>query len=643
MTESKQKRLKAVAALFSFHKAIREDIVDLPGFKQAFDIPSEAELTFGDLGLVFLRSTFFNALRELYADRSQVRTVVAEDGRSCALALRADGDRTIVACKVGAETFELPGFTMVSPEASDRLAEFDRIAERDFVHDASANMWRPRLEDGPLSDVEVSQLMGELKQSPVRVLEEMRADAKLGKASIPTIVPHSRAYFQRLVGSSLGNTELGDFVSGPCKAHIEALLRWDPAVGFALALLVAGGHSTISELVDLGERPKADVVAAYEWLADRGDRFSQIAGVEIGIRSIATHPGIETSLIRIIEEIRDEDVTADDSRFALTASLFVLVDGELSRRNLMLDEPPYWRRLAALAQAAMFERELVLSHVQIESFTQWATMGRGGDFFVQALADLRVEPRWLPDFMSPERLKDEAISRIVIAGNRLKDNEGSEKLRALLKGDGEEGLRARVKFPMSYLPGPLEGKTVPAMELPAELVDDLRGDKDSETLNSQSLAGLVNSALVFRITEEHSRLAGEALKKVRHQVAMGNSDGESFAVLIGLATVAAVTRAPELSKDVRILARVLRRRPGTHFDVDALVRVGLIASAANPELKAWCESVGAWFVEIAQQEMTAEDASGLRQHLRKFCTVVPDLWPYVGKADAALAAVAQAA
>ncbi|MEQ8447678.1 MAG: hypothetical protein RIB57_17495 [Pelagibacterium sp.] len=148
MTESKQKRLKAVAALLNFHEALREDIVDLPGFKQTLDIPSEAELTFGALGLAFLRSTFFNALRELYADRSHVRTVVAEDGRSCGLALRVDDDRTIVACKVGTETFELPGFTMVSPKASDRLAEFDRIAERDFVHDASANMWRQRLEDG---------------------------------------------------------------------------------------------------------------------------------------------------------------------------------------------------------------------------------------------------------------------------------------------------------------------------------------------------------------------------------------------------------------------------------------------------------------------------------------------------------------
>ncbi|WP_319798509.1 hypothetical protein [Nitrobacter sp.] len=384
-------------------------------------------------------------------------------------------------------------------------------------------------------------------------------------------------------------------------------------------------------------------MTAYEWLADRGDRFSQIAGVEIGIRLIATHPGIETSVIRMIEEMRDEDVTAGDSRFTLSASLFVLVDGELSRRSLMLDEPPYWRRLAALAQAAMFERELVLTHVQIESFMQWATMGRGSDFFVQALADLRIEPRWLPDFMSPERLKDEAISRMVAAGDRLKDNEGSEKLRALLKGTGPDDLRARVKFPMSFLPGPLEGKIVPALELPGELVDDLRGEKDAEILSSQSLAGLVNSALVFRITEEHSRLAGEALRKVRHQVALGSSDGESFSVLIGLATVAAVTRAPELAKDVRILARVLRRRLGTHFNVDDLMRVGLIASAANPQLKFWCESVGIWFVEIAQEEMSAEDAVGLRHYLQKLCGVVPDLWPYVGKADAALAAVAQAA
>ncbi|MFG1344124.1 hypothetical protein V5F59_04460 [Xanthobacter autotrophicus DSM 431] len=643
MTATNGKRLKAVSALFNFPKALRDDILDLPGFKQAFDLPAEAELTFGVGGLSFLRSSFFNALRALYADRSQVETVASEDGRSCELSLKADGDRTVVACRVGGEPCELPGFTMVSPQASDRLAEFDRIAERDFIHDVSSSEWRQRITDSPLSDEEVSQLMGELEQSPIRVREKIRAEVELGKSSIPTVVPQSRAYYQRLIGPSLGHSDLAKFVSGPCKAHIEELLRWEPAVGFAFALLVAAGHSTISELVDVSERPTADLVAAYDWLADRGDRFSQVAGVEIGIRLIAKHPEIEDSLIRMIEEMRDENLAATDSRFALSASLFVLVDGELSRRSLMIEEPPYWRRLAALAQAAMFERELVLSHVQAESFIQWATMGRGSDFFMQGLADLRVEPRWLPDFMSPERLKDEAISRMVAAGDRLKDDEGSEKFRTLLKGTDPEGLRARVTFPQSFLPGSLEGNTVPMLDLPAELVDKLRGQEDAAILSSQSLAGLVNSAFVFRITEEHSRLAAEALKKVRHQVAMGSGASESFAVLIGLATVAAVTRATELAKDVRILARVLRRRSGTHYDVDDLMRVGLIASAANPQLTEWCESVGEWFVEIAQEEMSAGDAGGLRHYLQKLCTVVPELWRYAAKADAALAAVAQAA
>lgn len=63
----------------------------------------------------------------------------------------------------------------------------------------------------------------------------------------------------------------------------------------------------------------------------------------------------------------------------------------------------------------------------------------------------------------------------------------------------------------------------------------------------------------------------------------------------------------------------------------------------RPTSGQWCESVGDWFVEIAQEEVNAEDASGLRHCLQKFCTAVPELWRYAAKADAALAAVAQAA
>lgn len=229
---------------------------------------------------------------------------------------------------------------------------------------------------------------------------------------------------------------------------------------------------------------------------------------------------------------------------------------------------------------------------------------------------------------------------MVLAGEALSGNAGFETIHALLKGDGTQGLRASIRYPQSFLPGPLEGNTAPTQELPPDFTEELRDHPPDEPLSSRALAGLVNAALVFKISEEHSSLAVEALKKVRHQVALGESDGESFSFLAGLATVAAVTRNPELAQDVRILARVIRRRVDANFDVNDILRIGLLAAAANADLADWCKAVGQWLDEISYEKMSRQDAGRLIAILRKLCTKVPELWNHCSKADAAFAAVA---
>ena len=339
--------------------------------------------------------------------------------------------------------------------------------------------------------------------------------------------------------------------------------------------------------------------------------------------------------------MRDEDTAATNSRFALSSSLFILVDGELSRRGTLNGKPPFWRRLAAMAQSSLFEGELIRADLDVEKFMEWATLGRGSDFFVQALADLRIEPRWLPDFVSPDRLKDATISRMVGAGEKLTEDANSLTLRDLLKGDDKDGLRSCIRYPQSFLPGPLEGNTLPQQDLPPDLIEDLTSAVGSQLLNASALAGLVNSALVFRIGDEHSKLASEALRKARHQVSISHDSGDTFSVLTGLATVAAVARDVDLAKEVRILARVVRRRTGAALDVADLMRIGLAALAAHVDVEGWSQSVGEWFLEIAYEEMTIERAIRLRAHLRKLCAIVPELWRHCGKADASFAAVSQ--
>jgi hypothetical protein len=101
-------------------------------------------------------------------------------------------------------------------------------------------------------------------------------------------------------------------------------------------------------------------------------------------------PELEPYLISLVKQIRD-DVDSVLHGIKLFSALFILVNGGLSQLRLMADTPPFYRRLASLAQAALIQRKLVNSSVN-ENFYEWAMNNRGEQIYWQSYADMRLEP-----------------------------------------------------------------------------------------------------------------------------------------------------------------------------------------------------------------------------------------------------------
>src|SRR3546814_10243359 len=86
--------------------------------------------------------------------------------------------------------------------------------------------------------------------------------------------------------------------------------------------------------------------------------------------------------------------------------ILLYVGGDISRTGVLADLPPFQRRLAIFAQAALFERH-AYGHVGVEHFTKWAIGQRGRRFYYQTLSELREEPRWVADYCTPAQLRSE--------------------------------------------------------------------------------------------------------------------------------------------------------------------------------------------------------------------------------------------
>jgi hypothetical protein len=48
--------------------------------------------------------------------------------------------------------------------------------------------------------------------------------------------------------------------------------------------------STLAELIDLTTLKRAEVLEEFQWLADQGDRISQVGGIECGLRLLHLFP-----------------------------------------------------------------------------------------------------------------------------------------------------------------------------------------------------------------------------------------------------------------------------------------------------------------------------------------------------------------
>jgi hypothetical protein len=119
-----------------------------------------------------------------------------------------------------------------------------------------------------------------------------------------------------------------------------------------------------------------------------------LGAIEFGLEHLDRYPDIEPRLVNLIEQFRQDDPEDAGGRLKLISSLVVLVEGELARTQIFRGRPPFWRRLASIAQASLIECHLAQVPLDVAEFSKNAMRRAGRNFYMQNLVDLRREPRW---------------------------------------------------------------------------------------------------------------------------------------------------------------------------------------------------------------------------------------------------------
>ena len=626
----------AQAALELVPYVIRNTLLEDREFREDYGFRSDAVLAFGDSGVSIQRSALFDAIREILSGVSE-RCVTDTDDREWIIKNEAEsGDSPTLVISADERRLVLPDFTVLSPDSAIRLRSLDGAASDVNLPTRAQATWSNVLSERALDDEEIDQFHSEFRDTPVHVARSIRSEIEAGQSSITSLVPNSRRYYERLVGSYDGSKSIRDYAAGAGRQFIKQLFEWRPYDGFLLCLFLSS-HSAMTAEITIDHLGSEDLVRAFDFLEKQGDRLSQLGAIEVGLRILPEMPEIEPYIIRLVEKVRDDNVEDSSKGLKLLSALFILVDGELSRTRLMSAEPPFYRRLASLSQAAFIHRQLVTSGAD-DTFCEWAYSNRGEQYYMQTLADMRLEPRWNPDLSAASQMKADFFGRIMIAARNYEENIKNSALHDLILGAGPDNLQALSEFPYPYYPGPLEGAEDCPNTLPADLSKTIETQLTSEEVGPSSFIALVNSAMIFRVDTDQVELAAKALKLANYRLASLENKSQLLGILNGLATVAAAARSPALADELRILVRRYRRDAQYGFSIEEAMRICLVASASRDDLMNWREFAGDWLTELAFGEFEGDEGNVFHSHLRCLCHAVPELWVSCARADAALMA-----
>jgi len=634
---SLKKSALTVAVLDRVPPLIRMSLLSDQSFREEFGLSMEATISLGVTGPSVQRSDLFNAIRSVLAKGDTAKVTDAE-GDVWNLKNEAGVDELP---KLVLSSLEqrliLPELAGLSEDASTRIRSLEEAASDVNLPLSAQEKWRNMLAERALEDDEVDTFISDLRDTPVYLERSVREEIAAGKSSASSLVPNSRRYFERLVGVYDGSTSIRDYATGPGRNLFEQLTAWRPYEGFLFSLLLSS-HSALTTEISVDLLNEDELVQAFDFVGKHGDMLSRLGAFEVGLRVLPQRPEVEPFLLHLVQRIRDDHVEGDVSEFQLFSALFILVDGELSRIRLMSEKPPFYRRLASLAQAALIHRQLVQYEVDYDHFSQWAISNRGEHYYMQSFADMRIEPRWNPDFADPLQIKADYFGRIMITGHFFEKNLGAGALRDNILVNGPQSLLALYKFPYPFFPGPLEGAEDSPNTLPDDFARVIEEQLDSSEVEASNFIALVNSAMLFKITSGHADLAANALRLGNYRLANLEDKSQLMNILSGLATVAAVSRNSALADELRILVHRYRRDSQYGLSIEEVLRICLAASAARNDLIEWRDFVGGWLTELAFGKLNGNEGGIIYSYLKALLHAVPELWISCAKADAALQA-----
>jgi hypothetical protein len=596
-----------------FPSLVRAELLSDTELLDELGLVTDATISFGGKNITFSRSALFKAIRSAFENTDKKYFLEDMNGNPLSLHNHPD-DRPTISLSKGDDRLLSDSFWPLCTDVDRRLSLFEREAKDRLLWKQDLERWKAVLSVPVVSDDNVSDLLLDLDYSPSHIEDLLRQEFHGPSNKVSTLVPNDIRYYERLVGKYCGSKNIHEYSKAELKQYFDSRIESGVSVNNFLMCI----HKSISVVISKELADEAQYLAIANQAIETCHPILLISCFEVGILRFTDS---SSELIRKLFECISSAKTLDNLR--LFCSMAVFVDGELARLQMFRGMPPFYRRLASLTQSALIIKVAFEEGIAFDTVEQWAAEQRGLYFYCQSFIDLIEEPRWLPKYLTAEQFLNELYGRVHNACQEADKNE--------LVGFFQKELLSASRLSLySFLPGPLEGNSTPAV-VPDEISNLLSEYKYSEA-SLKSFRVLMNSAPFWKIDDEYLDGAVNLLESAQHKLAAVNDKDSVYQVLNGLAEVACITRSRKLAASVMILSRLYRDYIDVNSEPENYLAIGVVAGAAFDDKDGWAEYIGQWCTELVYLPISEDSIERMERMLERLCILEPYLYYTCSKA-----------
>lgn len=590
-----------------FPDLVRAELLSDSKLLEELALATDATVSFGDKDIAFSRRALFKAIRSAFVNFEEEYFLEDVNGNPWSLC-NLSSERPAFSLTKGDVRILNDSFWPLCDDGDRRLSIFKAEAKNGWFSIEELERWSAVLSVPAVSDDNVSDVLLDLDCSPSHIEALLRQEFQGSSNKVSALVPNDILYYERFVGKYCESKNIDEYCKVELKQHFDN--RMENEVGLNDLLMCS--HRSISAVVSNGLVDEA----SYQLIANRAIETCHpillISCLEIGILKFADS---SATILKTLFECISSAKTLENLR--LFCSMAVFVDGELARLQIFRGVPPFYRRLASFAQSALIVKVGLEEGVAFDKVEQWASQQRGLYFFCQGFVDLMEEPRWLPTYLTAEQFINEIYGRVNIACQEVDKCQVVEYLQKELLSGSRLNLH-------SFLPGPLEGNSTPAV-VPDEISNLLAKHIDSEA-SLESFRVLMNSAPFWNIDDDYLERAVSLLESAQHKLAAVNDKDSVYQVLNGLSQVACMTRSTKLAASVTILSRLYRDYIDVDSEPENYLAIGVVAGAAFEDREQWAEYIGKWCTELAYLPVSGDSIERIKVMLERLCIQEPYLY-----------------